>query len=139
MSEPLAEHLSRFTPDATGLDRDALLFAAGRASARANRTWQALAGTLVLSQVVTLVWLWPQTSPSISPSPTSPPLAASRPSHTETTDMPASKPDPSEWRVLRQHMFEMEANEPAPSSDGPMVSPDPPLHAFGSPPPSLLN
>ena len=31
MSEPFLERLSRFTPDAGGLDRDALLFAAGRA------------------------------------------------------------------------------------------------------------
>jgi hypothetical protein len=67
MSEPLAEHLSRFTPDPTGLDRDALLFAAGRASARANRKWQALVGTLALSQVLTLVLLWPRTPPSQTP------------------------------------------------------------------------
>ena len=46
MSEPLAERLSRFTPDGSGLDRDALLFAAGRASARPNRRWVALAAAL---------------------------------------------------------------------------------------------
>ena len=39
MSEPILERLSRFTPDAGGLDRDALLFAAGRESARPNRGW----------------------------------------------------------------------------------------------------
>ena len=37
MSEPILERLSRFTPDAGRLDRDALLFAAGRESARPNR------------------------------------------------------------------------------------------------------
>jgi hypothetical protein len=138
MSEPLAEHLSRFTPDATGLDRDALVFAAGRVSARPSRLWQCLVGALTLSQVLTLVWLWPQT-PSSSPAPPSASVVASKPVHVEATGVPASKPDPSEWRVLRQHMFELDANEPMTPSDGPMVSPDPPLHAFGSPPPSLLN
>ena len=36
MSEPILERLNRFTPDAGGLDRDALLFAAGRESAAAR-------------------------------------------------------------------------------------------------------
>jgi hypothetical protein len=47
--EPVVERLSRFTPDAGGLDRDSLLFAAGRASARPNRPWVALAAGLALS------------------------------------------------------------------------------------------
>ena len=50
MSEPLAERLSRFTPDGAGLDRDSLLFAAGRASARPSRRWQALAAALAASR-----------------------------------------------------------------------------------------
>lgn len=58
--EPLAERLSRFTPDGTGLDRDALLFAAGRASVRPRRAWPALAGALAASQLVTLALLWPR-------------------------------------------------------------------------------
>ena len=46
MSEPILERLSRFTPDAGRLDRDALLFAAGRSSARPNRGWKTLATLL---------------------------------------------------------------------------------------------
>ena len=46
MSEEFLERLSRFKPDAGGLDRDALLFATGRASARPNRGWVALAALL---------------------------------------------------------------------------------------------
>ncbi len=61
MSEPLAERLSRFTPDAGKLDRDALLFAAGRASARPGRRWMALTGALAASQLLTLLFLWPRT------------------------------------------------------------------------------
>ena len=52
MSEPFLERLSRFTPNAGGLDRDALLFAAGRASARPNRAWIALATLLTSTQVL---------------------------------------------------------------------------------------
>ena len=54
MSEPIVERLSRFTPDAAGLDRDALLFAAGRSSARPNRGWMALASALAVTQAVSL-------------------------------------------------------------------------------------
>ena len=52
MSEPFLERLSRFTPDAGGLDRDALLFAAGRGSARPNRGWMALATLLASTQAL---------------------------------------------------------------------------------------
>lgn len=60
MSESFAEQLSQFTPDGAGLDRDALLFAAGRASARPNRGWMALAGSLAACQVMTCVLFWPK-------------------------------------------------------------------------------
>jgi hypothetical protein len=57
-ADPLAEKLGRFTPDLTGLDRDALLFQAGRASAgRQRRLWPALAGLLALSHAATLLFL----------------------------------------------------------------------------------
>jgi hypothetical protein len=64
MSEPMSEKLSRFTPSGAGLDRDALLFAAGRASARPNCWWIAAAGTLAAVQVLTLVLLWPRPAPA---------------------------------------------------------------------------
>jgi hypothetical protein len=60
MSETFAENLKRFTPDSAGLDRDALLFAAGRASARRHPLWAAAAGLLLASQMTTLVLLWPR-------------------------------------------------------------------------------
>jgi len=55
--DPLAERLGRFTPNAGGLDRDALLYAAGRASAHSSWVWPALAGLLGISQVATLTLL----------------------------------------------------------------------------------
>src|SRR3569623_582841 len=62
MSEPLVERLSRFTPDAGGLDRDALLFAAGRRSARPNRGWKCLSAVLAGTQLLALALLWPHSN-----------------------------------------------------------------------------
>lgn len=136
MSETFAERLSRFTPDATGLDRDALLFAAGRASVRPNRRWPALAGVLALSQVVSLVCLWPQ-SPSSPPSEA--PVIARKPSRPDPAPMPAAGPNPSELRVLRQRMLEGDLDYSPPRSDELMAPSEPPLHAFGTPPSYLMN
>jgi hypothetical protein len=58
MSESFLERMSRFTPDAGGLDRDALLFAAGRGAARSNRVWKTLAAVLAGTQAMTLALLW---------------------------------------------------------------------------------
>ena len=66
MSEAFLERLSRFTPDAGGLDRDALLFAAGRSSARPNRGWMTLASLLAGTQTLSLVLLWPHPTPPAS-------------------------------------------------------------------------
>ena len=57
MSEPFLERLSRFTPETGGLNRDALLFAAGRRSARPNRGWIALAAALAGTQTLSLALL----------------------------------------------------------------------------------
>ena len=134
MSEPLAEHLSRFTPDATGLDRDALLFAAGRAAARANRKWQALAAALTLSQVLTLVCLWPRTP---QPTRTPAPVVVESPA-------PVMAPDESVFDLpppgtLRAGMLSMDLDRPEPIGDELMVPPPPPLRAFGTPLELILN
>jgi hypothetical protein len=136
MSEPLAERLSRFTPDATALNRDALLFAAGRASVRPSRLWQALAGVLAASQLLTLVYLWPRSS--LSPS-NETPFVASESFQTGRVAVPASTPDPSEWRVLRQRMQDADLDYSTPPGDEPMGPQEPPLRRFGTPPPDLLN
>jgi hypothetical protein len=52
------ERLNRFTPSTGGLDRDAILYAAGRQSARSWK-WPLLCGVLVLSNVLTVAMLWP--------------------------------------------------------------------------------
>jgi hypothetical protein len=133
MSEPLAERLSRFTPDGTGLDRDALLFAAGRASVRPSRRWQALAVALAASQLLTLVCLWPHTPPSSAPSA----AVAESPA---IAPKPPVAPDPSALSVLRERLLADDGDKwPSSVSDGPMVPDDPPLRAFGAPPSTILN
>ncbi len=65
--DPLIRQLSKFTPNSGGLDRDAVIFAAGKASGKPSCRWKALAGTLALSQVMTLgLFLWPANA-SITP------------------------------------------------------------------------
>ncbi|HWG43410.1 MAG TPA: hypothetical protein VN688_11545 [Gemmataceae bacterium] len=132
MSEPLAERLSRFTPDSTGLDRDALLFAAGRASARPNRRWMAIAGVLAVSQLLTLMALWPRT-PS---APINPPIVAVQPFEPV---VPPTPHDPSELWVLTERLLASEGNSFPPADERPMIEPQPPLRAFGTPPAKYLN
>jgi hypothetical protein len=54
--DPLTDALARFTPTA-GLDRDELLFRAGRASARTGRLWKGAVALLLATNTATLaVW-----------------------------------------------------------------------------------
>jgi hypothetical protein len=126
MPEPLIERLSRLTPDGTGLDRDALLFAAGRASVRPNRRWAALAAALGASQLLTLVLLWPRPLP---PAPV--PIANTEPPA-------ATERAPSASWKSPDRMVAAEGPRPRAVSVEHLVPPAPPLYAFGAPPASLL-
>ena len=132
MSKPLAEILSRFTPDGTSLDRDTLLFAAGRASARPNRRWQVVAGALAACQLLTLTALWPK-APSV---PIHPPMVAVRPSELAT---PLTPRDPSELSVLSERLLASDGNWVPPAEKGPMIAPETPLRALGPAPAKYLN
>jgi hypothetical protein len=82
----MTDRLSRFTPNGSGLDRDAILFAAGQQAARGSWVWKAVAGLLAGTQVMTLIVLWPRdvqpapaplsvpaVAPLTEPAPPSPP------------------------------------------------------------------
>ena len=129
MSEPLLERLSRFTPDAGGLDRDGLLYAAGRASARPNRGWIALAAGLAVTQALTLVLLWPR------PAPTAPQVALP-PAPLES--YAPEEPESPDLLTARQGLLQADP-EPPPVAPKPgtFVEPEPPLRAF-APPSSML-
>jgi hypothetical protein len=138
MSDPVAARLSKFTPDASGLDRDALLYAAGRASVRPNRLWMALAGALASSQLLTLAFLWFQaTGPVIVPTPAPSPIVAPR-SVTADQPSPSLAPDASSYWPLRDKAIDVEGDLPAPRSVELLAPSEPPLHAFAKPPAALL-
>ncbi len=80
--DPTLDKLARFSPAAPAINRDELLFQAGRASARVGRLWKTALALLVLTQATTLgMWLLkpsrpaslPQTE-SVAVRPTPPPL-----------------------------------------------------------------
>src|SRR5437016_1864558 len=125
MSEQsFAERLSRFTPDGTGIDRDGLLFAAGRASARPNRRWVALAGALAACQLLTLTFLWPKPAASVDGVPIA---AVPREVVESTTTGPA---EASELWVLNRRVLQSEDGDLPPASPAGMLVPgNPPLHA----------
>jgi len=124
MSESFLERLSRFTPDGSALDRDALLFAAGRVSVRPDRRWMALAGLLATSQLLSLVLLWPRPE-THDPGP----VAAAVPAPRAERPVPTSEA-PSLWE-LRDRMIASEGNLPASLPVEGLVPSGAPLRAFG--------
>jgi hypothetical protein len=135
MSESFLERLSRFTPDAGKLERDALLFAAGRRSARPNRGWVALAAALAGTQTLSLALLVLH--------PTAP---AARPGEHITHLPPSPEPATAQaannlglWSA-RQRLLESEPDDrSSPANTVTLIQSEPPLRAFGPPPPSILN
>jgi hypothetical protein len=131
MSEPILERLSRFTPDAGGLDRDSLLYAAGRASARPNRAWITLAAALGITQTLTLALLWPAPAP---PAAYQPPAAVYQPPPEPPT---ADESDsPGVWSA-RHSLLDAET-EDRPAGSGRFIDSGPPLRAF-TPPSAIMN
>jgi hypothetical protein len=130
MSEPI-ERLSQFTPNIGKLDRDTLLFEAGRASARPNRRWQALAAALSGVQVLTLAFLLPH-------------AAAVRETNIVQTPSKALAvlnvpvPRPSRIWSIHQDLNELPLNEGLGDSLV-LIDNEPALHAFGTPLPSAVN
>jgi hypothetical protein len=136
MSEPILERLSRFTPDAGSLDRDALLFAAGRSSARPNRGWMALASLLAGTQVMSLVLLFPHATPPAGRL-SGPVATASVPPATLEPPASGGLSNPS-LLTVRYRMLESEP-EDRPTGDVTLIDSGPPLRAFATPAPSLVN
>jgi hypothetical protein len=126
MSEPI-DRLSRFTPDATGLDRDRLLFEAGRAAARPNRRWRAVCAALSASQLLTLTVLcWPR--------PVEPPV---HPMPLLVKQAPQTAPPASLWH-LRDQALVNDGNLPSLPPTEQVAAVQTPLHAFGALPKSLI-
>ena len=119
MPGPLEESLSRFTPSPGGLDRDALLFAAGRASSPPDRKWPALAALLALSQMLTVALLL---SPGpLPPSPTPPPAPI----------VPSEVAPPAPFIVRDWRSAFDESTVPLTASDD-LIPDEPPLHVYSA-------
>ena len=137
MSEAILERLSQFTPDASGLDRDALLFAAGRNSVRPNRGWKTVACLLAATQASSLVLLWPRPNPPTSPSTMS--IATVRiPQRALEHPSPEAFPSPPYVLSARHSLLESDL-EPPPAADVTFIDQGPPLRAVARLPASLLN
>jgi hypothetical protein len=121
MSDPLAERLSRFTPDAAGMDRDGLLFAAGRASAQTSRRWQLIAGLLAATQLLTLVALLFR--PATAPSDPGQKVVAEAPPRVAPESLPSA--------ALNRELRDLERDESSAIMLDP-IPPDPPLRAFNT-------
>ena len=117
MPGPLEDGLSRFTPSLGNLDRDGLLFAAGRASARPARKWPTVAALLALSQALTLALLVAGTPAPPRPVPPAEVVPVG-PSEFE----PPSPPIVRHWPSA---LDELPVPEPS-SAD--LMPDDPPLH-----------
>jgi hypothetical protein len=142
MSEPIFERLSRFTPDTGRLDRDSLLYEAGRKSARPNRVWTLSTSLLALTQVVSLVVLWPGMLPPagerILAVNGTPPRAVD-PGVT-VAQSPSDFNDSHSLWAARRHFQESELDDqPASADAGAFIESEPPLRAFAPPAVSLLN
>ncbi|HVS38319.1 MAG TPA: hypothetical protein VMS17_22365 [Gemmataceae bacterium] len=125
MSERFAEQLSRFTPEAGKFDRDALLFAAGRASARPHRTWKIAVGALAACQLLTLAFLWPHLPPAAPPAPPSPPVAGHQ--------SPPRSPEEHGALVANGPFLHNVEDLPSPASGGELVPDDAPVRASAIP------
>ncbi|HKI20063.1 MAG TPA: hypothetical protein VKA15_19395 [Isosphaeraceae bacterium] len=118
------------------MDRDALLFAAGRGSVRPNCGWITLATLLASTQVLSLVLLWPHSTPpagqlTVADATVPMPPAALEPGASETLASPGA------WSA-RHRLLESETND-RPDDTVTLIDSGPPLKAFGPLPPSLLN
>ena len=99
--------LAKFTPKS--VDRDALLYAAGRAAAPSRRPWQAATATLAVLQAITVAaWMAQPSAPPGEPVVPSPPAPAYR-----DDPSPWQPPDPSSYIALRDHL-----DDPRPTLPG---------------------
>jgi hypothetical protein len=118
-SDPMSERLSRFTPNPAGLDRDAILFAAGRQSARGIRIWPVVAGLLVVSQIATLIALWPNSTAPVVPTP-----SANASQRSPDSSIPSASPPTDVWSAgSRPDVLQSEPN----STNSEFVTSGPPL------------
>ena len=136
MSEPFLDRLSRFTPDAGRLERDALIFAAGRCSARPDRLWQALAAALAAAQALSLVLLLGRPAPPAGRQSMPVALQPALPANDQRSVNPPEE-TPGIWSA--RHRLDEPEPEDRPADSLTLIESEPPLRVLGPTPPSLAN
>ncbi len=132
--DPTLDKLARFSPaPPLTIDRDELLFQAGRASARVGRVWKTAVALLVATQAATLgMWLLTPTGPATSPQTDA---TAAMPA-TAPVPAPAQQLDPLSIAALLH--WDGDTLPPAPDA-GPAGPVSPVLSVAGGGPKGLLN
>jgi hypothetical protein len=114
MPEDVTRDLSAFTP--AGLDRDAVLFAAGRAAARRWGGWKWLATGLAVTNAVTLgVLLWPKPAVEAPPAVEVPVPAVVEPVPT--------RPEPSSYLALTWELDQSPTGDPGSPAPASQLTP----------------
>jgi hypothetical protein len=104
--DPLINKLARFTPTSATVDQAALLFAAGRASARTPWLWKVAVAGLLLTNLGWLSLLIFRQNITTGPTPNSQPEAVpvaipqADPPPPATNSLPSSSDDPWSYRSL---------------------------------------
>ncbi len=136
--DAIIRQLSTFTPDGSGLDRDAILFAAGKASVRPSQRWKALAAVLAASQLASLALLIAM-RPEHALLPTdfkqNSPLVWEKPSPQDSS----AKPDSTSYVVLRDRILNADGAFPPVEPVDTALPDEIPLRAFGPLPSDLFN
>jgi hypothetical protein len=125
--DPSLEKLARFTPISP--NRDALLFEAGRASAKPNRVWKWLVIGLLISHGFSfLLWCWPKPTNRVLE--TTPPVQSLPSESVVEPNRPAS---PTTGSYLAYWQEYSETGELAKlTTQGKPTKDNPPLTAFSS-------
>jgi hypothetical protein len=122
MPEDVITKLGQFTP-LSGLDRDELLFRAGRASAPSARVWKLATGLLATGLLATVaVWVG---GPSPEPIVVRVPVDAHDTPFAEpaTAPSPVGQPGASSYFVMSRSVSEGMLPAPEPPGDSPTVAP----------------
>ena len=111
------ERLRKFTPAAGRLDRDEVLFRAGRASARTPRGWKVSCGVLAVSQAATLgLWWGTRPTPPVPPMPPAVVVPDAVPAPLPAPSGPAPVVEPSSYLALSRSWNPDAPPPPAPPS-----------------------
>lgn len=125
--DPVYDALARFTPDVTAVDPAAILFAAGRASARTPIAWKLAVAGLALANLGLVCWFAlraPESAAVIAPEPVVVPVVVPVPVPLSepSGEVPYAVPSPWSFGTLNRVTDPEELPGPAVSTNAQVVS-----------------